>query len=122
MARGEHLTIQQDEITANGHAIELRVYAEDSKNNFLPSVGTLSTYLPPVGKGIRVDDGFRQGMTVPIYYDPMLSKLITHADTRIECIKLLAQAIEDFKIKGIESTLDLGAFVMEHKAFISGNS
>lgn len=121
VARGEALTMQQEDIKINGHALELRVYAEDPLNNFLPSIGTLETYKLPTGQGIRVDNGFEEGMEVPIYYDPMLSKLITYGKTRNEAIQLMIKAIDEYHIIGIQTTLPFGRFVCEHKAFISGN-
>jgi propionyl-CoA carboxylase alpha chain len=87
----------------------------------MPSIGTLSTYKTPTGEGIRVDDGFEEGMTVPMYYDPMISKLITYGKTREEAIQLMVQAIDGYKVEGVETTLSFGKFVCEHDAFISGN-
>tara|TARA_R110001583_G_scaffold145096_1_gene297113 strand:- start:50061 stop:51512 length:1452 start_codon:yes stop_codon:yes gene_type:complete len=121
IARGEKLTMKQEDLKINGHALELRVYAEDSMNNFLPSVGNLSTYKIPKGKGIRVDDGFEEGMDIPIYYDPMLSKLITFGKTREEAIQLMINAIDNYTIEGAKTTLSFGKFVCEHEAFRSGN-
>jgi propionyl-CoA carboxylase alpha chain len=121
VARGEALTLKQENLTIKGHAIELRVYAEDPLNDFLPSIGTLSTYKIPVGEGIRVDDGFVEGMDIPIYYDPMLSKLITYGNTRLEAIQLMIKAIDNYKISGAMTTLPFGKFVCEHEAFRSGN-
>ena len=120
IARGEAITINQKDLKINGHALELRVYAEDSLNNFLPSVGKLSTYKIPVGKGIRVDNGFEEGMDIPIYYDPMLSKLITYGQTRDEAIQLMISAINNYKIVGAKTTLPFGKFVCEHEAFRTG--
>lgn len=121
VARGEKLAFSQDDLSINGHALEIRVYAEDSLDNFLPSIGTLSTYKTPEGEGIRVDDGFEEGMPVPIYYDPMLSKLITYGKNRDEAIQLMIKAIADYKIEGVSTTLPFGQFVCEHEAFRSGN-
>jgi propionyl-CoA carboxylase alpha chain len=121
IARGEAIPFKQEDLKINGHALELRVYAEDPMNNFLPSVGILSTYKIPVGKGIRVDDGFEEGMEIPIYYDPMLSKLITYGKTREEAIQLMIEAINNYKIVGAKTTLPFGKFVCEHEAFKSGN-
>ncbi len=121
IARGEALQIQQKDLKINGHALELRVYAEDPLNDFLPSVGRLNTYRVPTGKGIRVDNGFEENMEVPIYYDPMLSKLITHGKTREEAIQLMIEAIDNFQIEGVETTLPFGKYVCEHEAFRSGN-
>ncbi len=121
VARGEVLSITQEDLTITGHALELRVYAEDPLNNFLPSVGTLTTYEIPTGAGVRVDDGYVQGMEIPIYYDPMLAKLITYGETRAEALELMKKAILDYKIEGISTTLPFGSYVCNHEAFISGN-
>lgn len=121
VARGEALPIKQEELNINGHALELRVYAEDPLNDFLPSVGHLDTYQIPAGEGIRVDNGFEEGMDIPIYYDPMLSKLITYGKTREEAIELMIKAIDNYIVKGVETTLPFGKFVCEHEAFRSGN-
>ncbi len=121
VARGEALPIKQEDLKIQGHAVELRVYAEDPLNDFLPSVGNLETYKLPVGEGIRVDNGFEEGMDIPIYYDPMLSKLIAYGKTREEAIELMLDAIQAYKIKGVETTLSFGAFVFSNDAFRSGN-
>lgn len=121
IARGEALDFKQEDLTINGHAIELRVYAEDPDNNFLPDIGTLTTYKTPKGNGVRVDDGFEQGMEIPIYYDPMIAKLITYGATREEAISRMIRAISEYEITGIQTTLGFGNFVMHHEAFRSGN-
>ena len=121
VARGEELSIKQEDLEINGHALELRVYAEDPLNEFLPSVGTLEVYELPEGEGVRVDNGFEQGMDVPIYYDPMLSKLISYGKDRDEAIQIMLQAIENYKVEGVQTTLPFGKFVFEHEAFRSGN-
>lgn len=121
VARGEALTIKQQDLMIKGHALELRVYAEDPMNDFLPSVGHLDVYQLPVGKGIRVDNGFEQGMDIPIYYDPMLAKLITYGETREEAIQLMIKAIDGYLVEGVQTTLPFGKFVCEHEAFRSGN-
>ncbi len=120
VARGEKLPVQQDDLKITGHALELRVYAEDPLNDFLPSVGHLDRYQIPVGEGIRVDNGFEEGMDIPIYYDPMLAKLITHGKTREEAIELMIQAISNYHVEGVQTTLPFGKFVCEHEAFRSG--
>ncbi|RYD84512.1 MAG: biotin carboxylase, partial [Sphingobacteriales bacterium] len=101
--------------------VELRVYAEDPANNFLPDIGTLQTYITPKGPGVRVDDGFEQGMEIPIYYDPMIAKLITYGKDRAEAIDRMKRAIDEYHITGITTTLGFGRFVMNHEAFTSGN-
>lgn len=121
IARGEVLEFKQSDLSIKGHAVEVRVYAEDPLANFMPSIGTLSTYRKPKGEGIRVDDGFEEGMTVPMYYDPMISKLITYGKTREEAIQLMIEAIDAYQVEGVETTLSFGKFVCEHEAFVSGN-
>jgi propionyl-CoA carboxylase alpha chain len=121
VARGEALPIQQDHLKIKGHALELRVYAEDPLNDFLPSVGHLDIYSLPTGKGIRVDNGFEEGMDIPIYYDPMLAKLITYGKTREETIQLMIKAINNYHVEGVQTTLPFGKYVCEHEAFRSGN-
>lgn len=121
IANGEKLAFKQEDLSLTGHAFELRVYAEDPLDNFMPSVGKLSVYRPPSGKNIRVDDGFREGMEVPIQYDPMLSKLITYGKTREEAMQHMLEAIADYEVEGVNTTLPFGKFVFEHEAFRSGN-
>lgn len=121
VANGEELAFEQKDLKINGHAMELRVYAEDSIHNFMPSVGTLEVYRPPTGENIRVDDGFEEGMKVPIQYDPMLSKLITYGKTRSEAIQRMIEAISHYEIEGVSTTLPFGKFVFQHEAFRSGD-
>jgi acetyl-CoA carboxylase biotin carboxylase subunit len=120
VAEGEKLPFAQDDLRIQGHAIEVRVYAEDPSNNFLPDIGRLTTYRPPQGLGVRVDDGFEEGMEVPIHYDPMIAKLITHGATREEAIERMERAIDDYAISGVETTLGFCRYVMGHEAFRSG--
>jgi len=121
IADGQELSFTQEDLEINGHALELRVYAEDSLDNFMPSVGTLDVYQPPKGKHIRMDDGFEEGMEVPIQYDPMLAKLITYGKTRNEAIQHMIEAIAAYEVEGVSTTLPFGKFVCEHEAFRSGN-
>src|SRR6201985_1325825 len=121
IARGEAISFKQEDLQIKGHAVELRVYAEDPANNFLPDIGTLQTYVTPKGPGVRVDDGFEQGMEIPIYYDPMIAKLITYGKDRAEAIERMVRAIDEYNITGITTTLAFGKFVMQHEAFTSGN-
>jgi len=120
IARGEALSYRQEDLKISGHAMELRVYAEDPLNNFLPDIGTLQTYNTPKGNGVRVDDGFEQGMEIQIYYDPMIAKLITYGANREEAIERMIRAIDEYDITGIQTTLSFGKFVMQHPAFTSG--
>lgn len=121
VAEGEKLPFAQNELTIHGHAVEVRVYAEDPANNFLPDIGTLKTYKRPQGHGVRVDDGFEQGMTIPFYYDPMIAKMICHDETRERAIEKTIRAIDEYEITGLETTLGFCRMVMKHEAFRSGD-
>ena len=120
IANGKKLGFTQEDLHINGHAIEIRVYAEDPENNFMPDIGTLKVYRSPAGPGVRVDDGYEEGMDIPIYYDPMLSKLIVHGKDRGEAIERMQRAIADYTIVGVKTTLPFCRFVLGHKAFVSG--
>jgi acetyl-CoA carboxylase biotin carboxylase subunit len=121
VARGEELGFGQEDIEMHGHAIELRVYAEDPEQNFLPDTGKLITYRRPHGVGVRVDDGFEEGMDIPIFYDPMISKLVAYGKDREEAIARMKRIIDDYHISGVKTTLAFGKFVMDHEAFVSGD-
>ncbi|MCS6929509.1 MAG: acetyl-CoA carboxylase biotin carboxylase subunit [Saprospiraceae bacterium] len=121
VARGEELPFRQEDLRIHGHAIELRVCAEDPQENFLPSTGTLTRYRPPKGEYIRVDDGYSEGMEVPIFYDPLLAKLIVWGQTRAEAIQRMKQAIDAYEVEGVATTLPFGRFVMDHPAFVEGH-
>ncbi|WP_267387982.1 acetyl/propionyl/methylcrotonyl-CoA carboxylase subunit alpha [Sphingomonas sp. GC_Shp_3] len=133
VAAGEALPFTQAEVTLTGWAIENRVYAEDPYRGFLPSIGRLVHYDPPederpdygwVATGapyVRVDDGVREGGEVSMFYDPMIAKLITHADTRIEAIDLQIAALDRFEISGPGNNLDFLSALMQHDRFRSGN-
>lgn len=121
IARGKKLSIRQEDLQISGHAIEVRVYAEDPANNFLPDIGKLTTYQLPNGPGIRVDDGMEEGMQIPIYYDPMIAKLVVWGRDREEAIGRTLDAIDKYRINGVETTLSFCRFAIDHEAFRSGN-
>ena len=120
IAEGHPLSILQNDLKINGHAIEIRVCAEDPFNDFLPSIGTIETYQIPKGDHIRVDDSYQAGMEIPIEYDPMIGKLIIHGRDRMDAIQKMKAAISEFKITGVETILPFCDFVLSHKDFISG--
>jgi propionyl-CoA carboxylase alpha chain len=121
VARGERLPKLQDELSINGHAIEVRVYAEDALNGFTPDIGRLERYRIPSGRSVRVDDAFLEGMDIPIYYDPMIAKLVVWGETRSKAIRRAIKAIDEYQISGVKTTLDFGKYVLKHEAFKSGN-
>ena len=120
IAEGKTLHLNQQEITPQGHSIELRVYAEDPEDNFMPSIGNIEKYELPHGDGIRVDGGYEEGMSIPVYYDPLLSKLIVFDKDRPSAIRKMIAAIDSYKIEGIQTTLSFGRFVMENEHFKNG--
>ncbi len=121
VARGQALEYTQDEVKLEGHAIEIRVYAEDPENDFLPDLGTLVHYKRPEGLGIRVDDGYEKGMTIPLTYDPMISKLIVYGKNRNETITKTIEAINGYEIAGFSTTLGFCRFAIDHQAFRDGS-
>jgi acetyl/propionyl-CoA carboxylase alpha subunit len=121
VAEGHSLSFAQDDLQIRGHAIELRVCAEDPLNDFLPDTGVLTRYEPAKGPGIRVDDGFEEGGEVPVFYDSLLAKLVAHAATRDEAIDRLVRAIDEYRVSGIQTTLAFGRWAVQTEAFRSGD-
>ena len=121
VARGERLPKLQDELAIRGHAIEVRVYAEDTLNGFIPDIGTLNRYRRPNTSLARIDDAFEEGMDVPIFYDPMIAKLVVWGENREAAMDKMIKAIDAYEISGVKTTLDFGKFVMKHAAFRSGD-
>ena len=112
VARGEKLPKKQEELAIHGHAIEVRVYAEDTLGGFTPDIGSLKRYRVPSGQSVRIDDAFAEGMEIPIYYDPMIAKLVVWGKTRKHAIKRTIKAIDEYQISGLKTTLDFGKFVL----------
>ena len=121
IALNKKLQIIQKDIKIFGHSIELRVYAEDSENDFNPDIGFLKQYIEPNGIGVRVDSGYQKNMEIPIYYDSLISKLIVHGKDRIEAMARMKRAIGEYHIMGIKSTLDFGLLVMNSNIFVNGD-
>ncbi|MCU0411410.1 MAG: acetyl-CoA carboxylase biotin carboxylase subunit [Bacteroidetes bacterium] len=121
IAGGGRLEQRQAEIRQRGHAIECRVYAEDPANRFLPSTGTLERYVLPEGPRVRVDNGYRQGDMVNLYYDPLLAKVVTWGRTRKESIAAMKRSLAEFHIGGVRSTIPFCQFVLSHGRFLKGD-
>lgn len=121
VAEGHTLSVTQDDLQIRGHAIELRVCAEDPLNDFLPDTGILQRYEPAKGPGIRVDDGFEEGGEVPVFYDSLLAKLVAHAATRDEAIDRLVRAIDEYRVSGVQTTLAFGRWAIQTEPFRSGD-
>lgn len=120
VARGEELAFGQNDLQISGHAIELRVCAEDPMNDFLPNIGRLTRYNKPEAEWIRIDDCAETGYEIPIYYDNMIAKLIVWGRDREEAIYRMKKAIKDYEVEGIMTTLPFGYFVMNHPNFVNG--
>ena len=121
IASGNSLSFKQDDIKINGHAIECRIYAEDFKNNFLPSSGKIVEYKEPSGPGIRLDSGFSRNSTVSIHYDPLISKLIAWSNNRGSTISRMKRALSEYYISGIVNNIPLLNLVLDSENFINGN-
>ena len=121
VAAGEVLPFTQDDLTQTGHAIEARVYAEDPTNGFVPSIGRLEHYVPPVGPNIRVDSGVVQGSEVSVYYDPMLAKLIVWGRDRSEAVERIIWALDRYVVLGVTTNIEFLRRVVDHQAFRSGD-
>jgi len=120
IARGETLPIRQDQIKSKGHAIEMRLYAEDPENDFLPATGRLLTYQLPEGEGIRVDNGFTEGMKVTSAFDPMLAKLIIHGMDRNDAINRAIGALKKSLVLGVTTNIDFLKRILSHPVFSKG--
>ena len=122
IAAGEKLNVTQDDIKFKGWAIESRIYAEDPERNFMPSTGRLIRYKPPKGmSNIRNDTGVYEGDEISMFYDPMISKLCSYADTRLEACRLMQNALNNFEISGIKNNLNLLASIVKSKKFLDGD-
>jgi acetyl-CoA carboxylase biotin carboxylase subunit len=121
VAQGQKLGFNQSDLKINGHALELRVCAEDPMNDFLPNIGRIDRYEPPTGEHVRVDDFVETGYDIPIFYDNMIAKLVVWAPSRLEAIEKMKKAINEFAIEGITTTLGFGSFVLNHPNFVSGD-
>jgi 3-methylcrotonyl-CoA carboxylase alpha subunit len=118
IASGEKLRLKQEELSINGHAIECRIYAEDPANGFSPSPGKMTFYHEPTGKDIRVDSGISGNPVIPTHFDPMISKLIVHAATRIEALHQMGKALDNYIVQGVKTNISYLYELIRHEAFI----
>jgi len=121
IASGKPVSFTQDEVWQYGHAIECRIYAEDPENNFMPSPGKILHMTEPKGFGVRQDGYVYEGYEIPIYYDPMISKLLVWAKTRDEAVSRMKRALKEFKITGIKTSIPFLEKIMDCKDFVTGN-
>jgi acetyl-CoA carboxylase biotin carboxylase subunit len=121
VASGETLAYKQEDVTFKGWSIECRINAENPLKNFMPSAGRVDMYLPPGGMGVRVDSAMYSGYTIPPYYDSMVAKLITYADTREEAVAKMKRALGEFVVEGVFTTIPFHLRLMDHDVFKSGD-
>ena len=121
VAAGNPLSFSQSDLKINNHAIEVRVYAEDPRNNFLPSTGEIINYSEPSGPGVRVDSGIRRGSRVSVFYDPLLAKLVCWDFNRINAIKKTLRALGEFNISGVINNITFLTQILSNEQFIKGN-
>lgn len=121
IASGEKLRYRQEDISFTGWAIECRINAENPNKNFMPSPGTIKTYLPPGGGGVRVDSAVYTGYTISPYYDSMVAKVITVGENRQEAVDRMKRALNEFLITGVETTIPFHLNLLNHETFVSGN-
>lgn len=120
VAMGERLGFKQDDIRPAGFAIECRICAEDPRNNFFPSSGTLREYTMPSGPFVRVENGFRRGDTIPVFYDSLLAKVITWGPDRETTITRMKRALGECMIRGVDTNIEFCTYVMSHEVFVAG--
>ncbi len=120
IAQGAPLALRQQDLAIRGHAIECRLYAEDPRNDFLPSTGTLVCWETPPLPGVRYESGVETGSEVTIYYDPMLAKIIAHGPTRPEAARRLAHALGEMRVHGVRTNRDLLVEILRHPEFLAG--
>jgi len=122
VSSGLPLPFSQNDLSIRGHAIEVRIYAEDPSKGFLPATGPLAVFIPPEGPGVRLDTGVRQGDEARIDFDPMLAKLIVHGSNRDQAIRRMERALRTFVILGATTNIDFLIDIMQHESFISGDT
>lgn len=120
VAEGNPLPVSQTDVTLNGHAIEVRIYAESPANEFRPDTGTMQHWSPPTGAGIRVDHGLKSGQNITPFYDPMIAKVITHGATRRIAQRRLQRALEQTCALGVETNRSFLLNILQHPVFVSG--
>lgn len=121
VASGEKLSFSQEDIRIRGHAIECRIYAEDPLSGFLPSTGLVRSYQEPSGPGIRVDSGVYEGAEISVFYDPMISKLLSYGKDRRQAVDRMLRALEEYRISGVANNIEFHKDILKHPEFIAGN-
>jgi acetyl-CoA carboxylase, biotin carboxylase subunit len=121
IAGGQGLSVKQKDVVLTGHAIECRINAEDTTRDFVPVPGTVTRWAPPEGDGIRLDSHISEGAVIPPFYDSMIGKLIVHAESRDKAIAKMAEALDNFTVEGVPTTIPLHRTILASEAFQSNN-
>jgi acetyl-CoA carboxylase biotin carboxylase subunit len=121
VAEGRRLEHRQEDIALSGHAIECRIYAENPEEGFIPSTGILRHYRTPEGAGVRVDSGVLRNSTIPVYYDPMIAKLIVWGKDRQEAVSRTRRALHEYQVGGVNSTIGFHRVIMDNRKFLDGD-
>lgn len=121
IAAGSRLSCRQQDIQPRGAALECRIYAEDPYHEFAPSPGTITTYVEPSGPGVRNDSGVRSQCQVPLEYDPIIAKIITYGEDRIQAIHRMRRALDEYRIGGIRTTIPFFLSLLTHPAFVEAD-
>ncbi|HEX5133611.1 MAG TPA: acetyl-CoA carboxylase biotin carboxylase subunit [Candidatus Krumholzibacteria bacterium] len=121
IAAGGRLALKQSDVAINGHAIEMRLYAEDPSHNFMPSIGVIKRLVLPQGPGVRNDTGVYEGYDIPIYYDPMIGKMIVWAETRDEAIRRAHRALREYRCEPVRTNVDFLLWALAEPAFLDGS-
>lgn len=121
IAFGRKLRYEQADVRINGHAIEARITAEDPYSNFMPSIGTISSLIEPTGPGVRIESAVYEGMTISLFYDPMIAKLIVYGDTRADTLMRLRRALKEYRVLGVKTNIAFHRRLVENWNFQAGN-
>jgi acetyl/propionyl-CoA carboxylase alpha subunit len=121
VAAGAHLDVQQRDVVARGHAIEMRIYAEDASRGFIPSIGHIQRVVLPSGPGIRNEKGVYAGYEIPIYYDPMIGKVVVWGDSREEAIRRARRALREYRCEPLRTNVDFLLWALHEPSFLDGS-
>ncbi|HKW13930.1 MAG TPA: acetyl-CoA carboxylase biotin carboxylase subunit, partial [Candidatus Krumholzibacteria bacterium] len=121
IAAGEHLDVQQKDVSMRGHSIEMRIYAEDATRGFMPSIGRINRLVLPSGPGVRNENGVYAGYDIPIYYDPMIGKLVVWAETRDAAIRRARRALREYRCEPVRTNVDFLLWALHEPSFLDGS-
>jgi len=121
IAAGDHLAVQQKDVVPRGHSIEMRIYAEDASRGFMPSIGRINRVVLPSGPGIRNEKGVYAGYDIPIYYDPLIGKVVVWAETRDDAIRRARRALREYRCEPVRTNVDFLLWALHEPSFLDGS-